>query len=196
MNITHKLYKTSMLVMLAGISVSSFATPPTCPQLAAYGNTSGSTSIIAALEANPGLLTAITPAYIDSCLSQCTQPPTTTGYPAGYTVANSVSDATNATQCNSGLSTLAYAVNYVNTLQAYTPNGYTASPNSSSSSAAPPTPAPSLPLPTPPQDNNTSQAPGYVPTPQLSNNNSNNANNTNSNNNNISNNTRSYIRWY
>jgi hypothetical protein len=126
---------------------------------------------------------------VDTCLAQCTQLPTT---------GNATTDATNATQCANNLSVLAYVVTYGNVLQGYSPlNTFTATPNSSSSSSAsPPQAPPSLPQPTPPQDNNTSQATGYVSTPQLSNNNANNPSNTNSNNNNISNNTRSYIRWY
>ena len=185
MNIKNNLYKTSMLMMLASISVASFATPSTAPCTAWQNDGNGAVNSVIASGATNGVALS----DVDYCLAQCSQLPTT-GNPA--------TDASNATQCADGLSVFAYGVTYSTTLQGYAPlNTYTPTPSSSSEGATPPaTPAPSLPAPVPPQDNNTSQAPGYVPAPQLSNNNANNPNNTNSNNNNISNNTRSYIRWY
>ena len=173
MNIQHKVYKTSLMVLLAGVSLSSFA-DPTCAELMTTGGEPSVTSAIAS-EYSTTLLSTVNGCLATYCASQ-----------------------SSPTQCQTNLTIATYAVTYVSALQGYTPNTFTPTPNpnSSSSAALPPQAPPSLPQPTTRQDNNTSTAPGYVPTPQLSNNNANNSSNTNSNNNNISNNTRSYIRWY
>lgn len=174
MNIKHTVYKASLVALLTGISLSSLA-DPTCAELMATGGGANVTAAIAS-DYSSTLLSTVNGCLTSYCASQ-----------------------SNAVQCQTNLTIAAYAITYAGVLQGYAPlNTFTPTPNpsSSSSSALPPQAPASLPEPTPPQDNNTSTVPGYVPTPQLSNNNANNPSNTNSNNNNISNNTRSYIRWY
>lgn len=181
MKISHKLCKVSLVTILTGISLSSFAASPNCDTLIALG---GAASVTPATLAN---LSSIPLSDVNSCLAQCTQLPTT-GNPA--------TDAANAVQCTNNLSVVSYAVTYGNALQGYAPlNQFTATPSAPGNAEALP-PSPAAPAPMPPQDSNTSTAPGYATAPKLSTNNANNANNTNSGNNNISNNTRSYIRWY
>lgn len=172
MKIKNTAYKTSLAALLAGISLSSLA-DPTCAELMATGGGANVTAAIAS-EYSSTLLSTVNGCLTSYCASQ-----------------------SNPEQCQANLTIASYAVTYAGVLQGYSPHTFTPTPNPSSSSALPPQQAPaSLPEPTAPQNNNTSTATGYVPTPQLSNNNANNPSNTNSNNNNISNNTRSYIRWY
>lgn len=114
-----KLQRLGLLITLVGVSATSFAAD--CPALIQKGLANSVISVSSGVSLSD----------VDSCLSQCDQQPST---------GDALKDAANATQCESSLSTLRYAVNYnnantVSPSQFVSASGFPTPPSSAFSSA-------------------------------------------------------------